>query len=99
MGVALKFYSCVGSNHTTLDALREMRSERAFGAKDVKKIILHASQATVDHAGWKYRPESLASAQMNLPFCAAPLLLECDRFVGHFSEGIVADSRPMALSE
>src|SRR5712672_4052664 len=25
MGVALKFYACVGSNHTTLDALREMR--------------------------------------------------------------------------
>src|SRR5205809_1186597 len=36
MGVALKFYSCVGSNHTTLDALREMQVERAFGAKDVK---------------------------------------------------------------
>jgi len=99
MGVALKFYSCVGSNHTTLDALREMRSERAFGAKDVKKIIVHASQVTVDHAGWKYRPESLASAQMNLPFCAATLLLEGDCFVDQFSEGIVADSRRMALAE
>src|SRR5205823_14743504 len=57
MGVALKFYSCVGSNHTALDALREMRAERAFGAKDVKRIVVHASQVTVDHAGWKYRPE------------------------------------------
>ena len=51
LGVALKFYSCVGSNHTTLDALREMRSERAFGANDVKRITVHASQVTVDHAG------------------------------------------------
>ncbi len=25
MGVALKFYACVGSNHTTLDALRDMQ--------------------------------------------------------------------------
>ena len=99
MGVALKFYSCVGSNHTTLDALREMRSERAFGAKDVKKIVVHASQVTVDHAGWKYRPESLASAQMNLAFCAATLLLEGDCFVDQFSERIVADPKRLALAE
>src|SRR5256885_13908684 len=99
MGVALKFYSCVGSNHTTLDALREMRRERAFDAKEVKKIVVHASQVTVDHAGWKYRPESLASAQMNLAFCAATLLLEGDCFVDQFSEKIVADSRRMALAE
>jgi len=99
MGVALKFYSCVGSNHTTLDALREMRSERAFGAKDVKKIVVHASQVTVDHAGWKYRPESLASAQMNLAFCAATFLLEGDCFVDQFSERIVADPKRMALAE
>ena len=99
MGVALKFYSCVGSNHTTLDALREMRSERAFGAKDVKKIVVHASQVTVDHAGWKYRPESLASAQMNLAFCAATFLLEGDCFVDQFSERIVADPKRLALAE
>jgi 2-methylcitrate dehydratase PrpD len=99
LGVALKFYSCVGSNHTTLDALREMRSERPFGAKDVKKIIVHASQVTVDHAGWKYRPESLASAQMNLPFCVATLLLEGDCFVDQFSDAVVADPKRMALAE
>src|SRR5438874_10860631 len=97
LGVALKFYSCVGSNHTALDALREMRAERAFGAKDVKKIIVHASQVTVDHAGWKYRPESLASAQMNLAFCAATFLLEGDCCVDQFSDAVVADARPMAL--
>src|SRR5947209_6830370 len=63
MGVALKFYACVGSNHTTLDALREMQRERVFGAKDVKKIIVHASQVTVDHAGWK---EDVISTQKEL---------------------------------
>jgi 2-methylcitrate dehydratase PrpD len=99
MGVALKFYSCVGSNHTTLDALRELRSERAFAAKDVKKIIVHASQVTVDHAGWKYRPEGVASAQMNLSFCVATLLLEGDCFVDQFSGKVVADPKRMALAE
>jgi len=60
---------------------------------------VHASQVTVDHAGWKYRPESLASAQMNLAFCAATLLLEGDCFVDQFSERIVADRKRMALAE
>ena len=57
MGVALKFYSCVGSNHTTLDALRSCRPD-SFGPKDVK-IVVHGSQVTLDHAGWKCREVSL----------------------------------------
>jgi aconitate decarboxylase len=99
LGVALKFYSCVGSNHTTLDALRELQAERPFEAKDVKKIAVHASQVTLDHAGWRYRPAGIASAQMNLSFCAATLLLEGDCFVGQFDEKAVTDRARMALAE
>jgi aconitate decarboxylase len=99
MGVALKFYSCVGSNHTTLDALRELQAERAFGPKDVRRIVVRASRVTLDHAGWKYRPAGVASAQMNLAFCAATLLTEGDCFVGQFGEKAVADPGRIALAE
>jgi 2-methylcitrate dehydratase PrpD len=99
MGVALKFYSCVGSNHTTLDALRELQAERAFGAKDVRRIVVRCSQVTLDHAGWKYRPAGIAAAQMNLAFCAATLLLEGDCFVGQFDEKAVTDRARIALAE
>jgi 2-methylcitrate dehydratase PrpD len=99
MGVALKFYSCVGSNHTTLDALRELRAERPFGPEDVKKIVVHGSQVTLDHAGWKYRPAGVASAQMNLSFCIATLLLEGDCFVDQFGEKAVSDPKRLALAE
>lgn len=99
MGVALKFYSCVGSNHTTLDAIREMREERPFGARDVRRITVHGSQVTMDHVGWKYRPLGLTSAQLNLPFCIATLLLEGDCFVDQFTESVVADPQRMALAE
>ena len=99
MGVALKFYSCAGSNHTTLDALRYMRGERPFGANDVKKIVVHGSQVTMDHVGWKYRPGGLTAAQLNLPFCVATFLLEGDCFVDQFSDAIVADSKRTALAD
>jgi 2-methylcitrate dehydratase PrpD len=99
MGVALKFYSCVGSNHTTLDALRELQAQRPFGAKDVRKIVVHASQVTLDHAGWKYRPAGLAAAQMNLAFCVATLILEGDCFVDQFDDKAATDRGRIAFAE
>ena len=99
MGVALKFYSCVGSNHTTLDALRDMQAELAFGAGDVERIDVHGSQVTMDHVGWKYEPQGLTSAQLNLPFCVATYLIEGDVFVDQFPESCVADRNRIALAE
>ncbi len=99
MGVALKFYSCVGSNHTTLDALRAIRAERPFAPEDVEKIVVHGSQVTMDHVGWKYVPQGLTSAQLNLPYCVATLLLDGDCFVDQFTEAKVADPARMRLAD
>lgn len=99
MNVSLKFYSCVFSGHTALDAIREMQAERPFGAGDVEKIIVHGSQATVDHVGWKYRPQGMTSAQMNLPFCIATLLIEGDVFVEQFTDAAIVDPKRIAFTE
>ena len=53
-------------------------ARRPFTPDEVDKIVVHGSQVTVDHVGWPYRPEGLTSAQLNLPFCVATLLLEGD---------------------
>lgn len=97
--IALKFYSCVGSNHTTLDAIRDLQSAHGFKLPDIEKIVVHGSQVTVDHVGWKYRPEGLTSAQLNLPYCVATLLLDGDVFVDQFTENMVADPQRMRVSE
>jgi aconitate decarboxylase len=99
MGIALKFYSCVGSNHTTLDAIRNIQARHPFKPDDVDKIVVYGSQATFEHVGWPYRPQGLTSAQMNLPFCVATLLVEGDVFVDQFSDAVVADPRRMAIAE
>jgi aconitate decarboxylase len=91
MGVALKFYACVGSNHTTLDALRDMKTERPYGKDDVKKIVVRGSQVTMDHVGWKYVPQGLTSAQLNLPYCVGTYLIEGDVAAEHFTEAKVDD--------
>ena len=97
--IALKFYSCVGSNHTTLDAIRNIQARRPFKTDEVARIVVHGSQATAEHVGWPYRPQGLTSAQMNLPFCVGTLLTEGDVFVDQFSEAVVADPKRMAIAE
>ena len=99
MGIALKFYSCVGSNHSTLDAIRLMQQEKPFGKNDVKKIIVRGSQVTMDHVGWKYSPQGLTSAQLNLPYCVATWLIEGDCFVDQFTEEMVADPERIKLAD
>jgi aconitate decarboxylase len=96
--IALKFYSCVGSNHTTLDGLRDIKARRPFKLDELEKIVVYGSKVTVDHVGWPYKPEGLTSAQLNLPYCVATLLLEGDAFVAQFTEDKMADPQRIALS-
>ena len=96
--ISLKFYSCVGSNHTTLDAIRKMQERTPFGPDDIDEIVVHGSHVTVEHVGWPYEPQGLTSAQLNLSFCVATLLLEGDVFVDQFSEAVVNDAKRIALS-
>ena len=99
LGVALKFYSCVGSNHSTLDAVRALQAERPFGEADVDRIVVHGSQVTMDHVGWKYEPQGLTSAQLNLPYCVATWLLDGDCFVDQFTDDRVADPERMRVAQ
>ena len=98
MGIALKFYSCVGSNHTTLDALADIRKRRPFKLDEIEEIVVYGSQVTADHVGWPYKPEGLTAAQLNLPFCVATLLIEGDVFVDEFTPDCVDDTARIALS-
>ncbi len=98
MGIALKFYSCVGSNHTTLDAIRKMQERHPFGAEDVAKVLVRGSRVTMDHVGWPYVPQGMTSAQLNLPYCVATLLLDGDVFVDQFTEDKIADPDRMRIA-
>ena len=99
MRISLKFYSCVGSNHTTLDAIRNMQKKTPFGADDIASIVVHGSHVTVEHVGWPYKPQGLTSAQLNLSFCVATLLLEGDVFVDQFTDAVVDDRKRIELSK
>lgn len=98
LGVALKFYACVSTNHTTLDAIRLLQSQYPFTGKDVARVVVHGSEVTKSHVGWKYEPQGLTSAQLNLPYCVATFLIEGDCFVDQFTDEKVTDPERMALA-
>ena len=99
MRASLKFYACAASSHTALDAIRLIRERRPFRVEDVERVVVHAPQGMVKHVGWKYQPVGLTSAQMNLPFCAATLLLEGDVFVEQITQDAINDPVRIALAD
>ncbi len=97
MNVALKFYSCVRSNHTTVEAIRELRAKRPFAAEEVEKVVVYMSQVSMDHCGWDYRPQGVTGAQLNVSYCVATLLLEGDIFVDQMTDDKIDDPARLAL--
>ena len=98
MRVCLKFYSCVMSNHTTLDGLRDLQKQHPFGPDDVERITVRGSLVTVEHVGWPYVVNGMTAAQLNLPFCVATLLYDGDVFIDQFTEETIVDPKKIALS-
>lgn len=96
--VGFKPYAACGSSHTTVDVLRGLRATEGLSAEDVDRVRITASTATRDHVGWPYIPESVTTAQMNLPYAAAVTLLFGDAFVDQFDEPLLRDPRILELT-
>ena len=87
LNVGCKPYPCCGSNHTSIDALKKILSNHLeVSAENVDKIRVRTTRATKLHVGWPYKPNSMTTAQMNLPFCVAVLLHDRDFFVDQITE-------------
>jgi 2-methylcitrate dehydratase PrpD len=96
--VGFKPYSTNGSCHTSIDALLALRREHGFGPDDVEAVRVFTSSATREHVGWPYRPDSVTTAQMNLPYIAAVTLTDGAAFVDQFTEARIRDERLVALA-
>jgi 2-methylcitrate dehydratase PrpD len=93
MNVGFKPYSCCGSNHTTMDALRKIFSEHRVRPEAIEKIEIRTTKVTKLHVGWPYSPDSVTSAQMNLYYSAAAFALEGDAFIDQFTEDKIKDPK------
>ena len=96
--VGFKPYSTNGSCHTSIDALAAMKRAYGFGPDDVSAIRVFASSATKQHVGWPYVPDSVTTAQMNLPYIAAVTVTDGEAFIEQFTEQRIRDKNLVALA-
>lgn len=91
--VGFKRYSCCGSCHTAVEAIRRLRSRGDISADRIERIVVETTTATLLHVGWPYEPTSITAAQMNMPFCVAVAALDGDAFVEQFTEDRIREPR------
>ncbi|MBO0848080.1 MAG: MmgE/PrpD family protein [Pseudonocardia sp.] len=98
LAAGFKPYSTNGSCHPTIDCLREMRARHGVRAGDVESVEVRVSTATVKHVGWPYRPDTVTTAQMNLPYIAAVVLTDGEAFVDQFTDARIRDPQLVELA-
>jgi aconitate decarboxylase len=91
--IGFKPYPTNGSCHPTIDALLEVRGTESVTLEDVAGVEIRASSATKDHVGWRYDPDSVTTAQMNLPFITAAVLADGEATVRQFTKERIRDPR------
>lgn len=89
--VGYKLFACVGTNHTTLEALSSIVHDHRIDWRDIEKIEVLTSEYQVLHSGWPYKPDSVMTAQMNMQYCIAVLLMQGQVFIDQFDERYLAD--------
>ncbi|MFB3886501.1 MAG: MmgE/PrpD family protein [Thermodesulfobacteriota bacterium] len=91
LDVTFKPYSCCLTCHTSIDAVGSVLTENKITPDRIEKITVHCTLKTKEHVGWKYEPESITGAQMNLSYCIAMQVLEGEVFVNQFTERKIKD--------
>lgn len=99
LGTGFKIYPACGSSHTTIDALLAIR-ERCpdLSPEAVESVVIRTTTAVRDHVGWPYVPDTVTSAQMNLPFTAAVLLYDGALTVESFADYRLRDPALVELA-
>ncbi|MBJ3777111.1 MmgE/PrpD family protein [Acuticoccus mangrovi] len=96
--VGFKIYSCCGSCHTSVEAIRRLRERHAVTPGMVERIDVDTTTATYLHVGWPYEPRSITAAQMNMPYCVAATMIDGEAFVEQFTAQRIHDPEIIDLA-
>jgi aconitate decarboxylase len=97
--VRFKMWATRVPNHASLEGIRALRRQRNFQADEVKELRIRLGKGYIQNVAWAYTPTTITSAQLNLYFVAAVMLLENDVFIDQFTEQAIADPKVLAMIE
>jgi 2-methylcitrate dehydratase PrpD len=96
-GVNFKMWACRVPNHATLEAIRNMRKEHDIRADDIESVEIRLGKGSYQNVGWAYSPTTITSAQLNIYYVSALMLLENDVFVDQFTGGKISSPRVLDM--
>jgi 2-methylcitrate dehydratase PrpD len=94
--VGLKAYAACASAHTTIDGVRQLRSQ-GLNAANLARLTVRMSKKGHLNIGWPYRPGEVITAQMNGSYAVAVTLLDGEAFIDQYAERRLADPAILAL--
>lgn len=74
--LTFKPFPSVGQVHAPVDAVREVLAEHAVDPSDVRTVTVRTTPTVKDHVGWAYEPVDVMSAQSNIQYAVATLLVD-----------------------
>ena len=92
-----KMWACRVPIHPTLEALQSLREQHDLETDRIDRVRVVLDEGAYKAVGFAWTPTTPTSAQLNLTYCAAMLLLEGDVFVEQFAPGKLADARVLEM--
>lgn len=74
--LALKPFPSVGQVHAAVDATRSILASEGIDSSEVSSVRVRVTPTVKDHVGWEYEPTDVMSAQANIQYAIATLLVE-----------------------
>jgi 2-methylcitrate dehydratase PrpD len=91
--VGFKPYAAGGSTHTAHEAVKSIMENHGLTADRIDHVIVRTTTVTYHHTSWKYKPEGVIAAQMNMEYVVAVTILEGNIFIDQFTEEKVRDPK------
>lgn len=93
LAVGFKPYATAGAIHSSLQALDAIMSGNRLSADDIAEISVRCTTYCCQHVARPYRPQGVASAQLNIYYALAAMALYRDAMIEQFREERLGDPR------
>lgn len=74
--LSFKPFPSVGQVHAPVDAVKDLLDREALDPADVESVRVLVPPTVRDHVGWEYEPMDVMSAQSNIQYAIATLLVD-----------------------
>jgi 2-methylcitrate dehydratase PrpD len=95
--IRFKMWATRVPNHGTLEAIRHLRKQQPIPVEQIKQVRIRLGRGYLQNVGWAYTPTTVTSAQLNLFYVTAIMLLENDVFTAQFTEAKIRDPKVLEL--